>query len=138
MKLATALMLISVLSNSEAQPLPLEMQLPDWAIAKWERISKGSSLKLSGRLNPFLQRGDFDGDGKADLALFVESTKSGKYGITVLYAATARQACSLRASNSETVVTVLTGSTSGMSKRRDPCSPARTEDSIDWARIRCS
>jgi hypothetical protein len=86
MKLAVAFALASVLGSLDAQPLPLEMQLPDWATAKWERVSKESSLKLSGRLNPFLQRGDFDGDGKADLALFVESTKSGKYGITVLYA----------------------------------------------------
>ena len=86
MKLTIALMLLSVLGNSEAQPLPLETQLPDWATPKWERIAKEASLKLSGRLNPFLQRGDFDGDGTADLALFVESTKSGKYGITVIYA----------------------------------------------------
>ena len=86
MKLTIALMLLSVLGNSKAQPLPLEMQLPDWATPKWERIAKEASLKLSGRLNPFLQRGDFDGDGTADLALFVESTKSGKYGITVIYA----------------------------------------------------
>ena len=86
MKLAAALVLISVLGNSEAQPLPLEMQLPDWATPKWERIAKESSLKLSGRLNPFLQRGDFDGDGKADLALFIESAKSGKYGIAVIFA----------------------------------------------------
>jgi len=85
MKLATALMLLCVLGNSEAQPLPLEMQLPDWATPKWERIARESSLKLSGRLNPFLQRGDFDGDGKNDVALFVESTKSGKYGIAVIY-----------------------------------------------------
>jgi hypothetical protein len=71
---------------ADAQPLPLEMQLPDWAAAKWERAAKTSPLKLSGRLNPFLQRGDFDGDGKADLALFVENTVSGKFGIAILHA----------------------------------------------------
>ena len=86
MKLAFALMLACVLGEATAQPLPLEMQLPDWATPKWERIAKTSSLKLSGRLNPFLQRGDFDGDGKADLALFVESTKNRKFGIVVIYA----------------------------------------------------
>jgi hypothetical protein len=86
MKLVAAWALACALGNSEAQPLPLEMQLPDWAMPKWERVAKASSLKLSGRLNPFLQRGDFDGDGKADLALFVESTKSGKYGIAIIHA----------------------------------------------------
>ena len=85
-KLVTALLLISVLDNSEAQPLPLEMQLPDWATPKWGVSPRTSSLKLSRRLNPFLQRGDFDGDGKTDLALFVENTQSGKFGITVIYA----------------------------------------------------
>lgn len=71
---------------ARAQPLPLEVQLPDWAARKWERAAKASSLVLSGRLNPFLQRGDFDGDGRADLALFVQSTSSGKYGIAIIHA----------------------------------------------------
>ena len=85
-KIAVACMVVAVHAAADAQPLPLEMQLPDWAAPKWEHAAKASSLKLSGRLNPYLQRGDFDGDGKADLALFVQSTASGKYGIAIVYA----------------------------------------------------
>lgn len=87
MTLAVAAMLVPTHGTAAGQPLPLEMQLPDWAVPKWERAAKASSLKLSGRLNPFLQRGDFDGDGKADLALFVQSTASGKFGIAIIHAA---------------------------------------------------
>jgi hypothetical protein len=85
MKFLTSLLLTIAASLSQAQPLPLEMQLPDWAVPQWEKLAKDSSLKLSGRINPFLQRGDFNADGRSDLALFVENTKTGKSGIAFIY-----------------------------------------------------
>lgn len=82
--LASLLLALSA-AGSHAQSVSLEMQLPEWAITKWEPLAKSASLRLSGRLNPFIQRGDFDADGKPDLALFVESTKTGKSGIAILH-----------------------------------------------------
>jgi hypothetical protein len=79
------LLLAIAASLSQAQPLPLEMQLPEWAVARWETLAKDSSLQLSGRINPFLQRGDFNADGTSDLALFVESATSGKFGIAIIH-----------------------------------------------------
>lgn len=38
--------------------------------------------KLSGRINPFYLRGDFDGDGKADYAVLIVNTK-GERGIAI-------------------------------------------------------
>jgi hypothetical protein len=66
-------------------PLSLEAQLPEWARPRWSAFAKTHALQLSPRLNPFLQRGDFDGDGKHDLALLVEHTKTHKIGIVFLH-----------------------------------------------------
>jgi hypothetical protein len=85
MKLVAILLCALFAALSHAQALPLEMQLPEWAQPKWEQVSKAAALKLSGRLNPFLQRGDFDADGTSDLAVLVESTKTGKSGIAILH-----------------------------------------------------
>jgi len=78
-----ALLFVPVLSA--AQPLPLEDQLPTWAVKAWRSASAANHLELSGALNPFYQRGDFDGDGKADLAILVRSSATGKIGILLLH-----------------------------------------------------
>jgi hypothetical protein len=83
MKLFAALLLLMP-AASHAQSIPLEAQLPSWAAPRWESIAKASALKLSGRINPFLLRGDFDGDGRHDLALLVEHLQSRKIGIVIL------------------------------------------------------
>ncbi|HSE97072.1 MAG TPA: hypothetical protein VLD57_02305 [Blastocatellia bacterium] len=52
--------------------------------------AKGLDKKydLSFHLNPFYLRGDFNGDGKPDLALLVKQTGSGKVGIAVIHSTT--------------------------------------------------
>ncbi len=42
-----------------------------------------SRYKISGRINPFYLRGDFDGDGKADYAVLVTDVSKGERGIVV-------------------------------------------------------
>ena len=81
---AVALMLIPAASLT-AQPLPLESQLPAWANKSWAAASAANHIELSAAVNPFYQRGDFDGDGKADLAILVRDKVSGKIGILVLH-----------------------------------------------------
>lgn len=64
--------------------LALKDRLPPWARERWTAVSVELSLDLSGRINPFVQRGDFDGDGEADLALLVQQNANRKAGILIL------------------------------------------------------
>ena len=82
---AVALALIPMLSS--AQLLPLEDQLPAWAAKPWAAASAANNVEISGAVNPFYQRGDFDGDGKADLAILVRDKATGKIGILMLHRA---------------------------------------------------
>ncbi len=54
-------------------------------------ISSGSLAKnyeLSFRIEPFYLRGDFDGNGKSDIALLVKQRSTGKLGIAIVHGAT--------------------------------------------------
>lgn len=53
-------------------------------------IANGSLAKeyeLSYRLNPSFLRGDFDGDGKVDVAALVRQRSTGKFGIAIVHGA---------------------------------------------------
>ena len=69
---------------STAQSVVPQAQLPSWAEQMWLTLSHSSNLQLSTRLNPCLWRGDFNGDGRADLALLVTQMGSKKEGIAFL------------------------------------------------------
>ena len=81
----TLLLAVIVPVSARAQPLPADAQLPVWAAAKWTAVSASRGLALSQRLNPFLLRGDFDGDGQFDLAVLVEQRSTKKVGVVVLH-----------------------------------------------------
>jgi hypothetical protein len=68
-----------------AQTLPLADQLPSWAAKPWAAAAAASELELFGGINPYFQRGDFDGDGNPDLAILVRGKSSGKVGILFLH-----------------------------------------------------
>lgn len=68
-----------------AQGPPLADQLPAWAAKPWAAAAAANHLELFGGINPFFQRGDFDGDGKFDLAILVRGKSSGKIGILFLH-----------------------------------------------------
>ena len=68
-----------------AQPLPLHDQLPAWAAKRWATAAATDGIELYPGLNPFYQRGDFDGDGKPDLAILVRDKATGKIGILMLH-----------------------------------------------------
>jgi hypothetical protein len=71
--------------NVMADDLPLEAQLPEWAAAKWHLLSRSKQLALLARINPFVWRGDFNGDQRSDLAILVKNVVSGKEGVAILF-----------------------------------------------------
>jgi hypothetical protein len=64
--------------------LTLKDQLPSWAAERWTSAATQLQLELSARINPFLQRGDFDGDGKPDIAVLVQHKDNHKIGLLIL------------------------------------------------------
>ncbi len=44
--------------------LALKDQLPAWAAERFTSAAGQLQVEASGRINPFFQRGDFDGDGR--------------------------------------------------------------------------
>ena len=65
--------------------LELKDQFPPWAAERWTTAAAQLGVEASGRINPFLQRGDFDGDGKPDLAVLVQDKAKHKLGILILH-----------------------------------------------------
>ena len=62
--------------------------VPDWAKRVIERPAFTTGYELAGHLNPFCQRGDFDGDGKLDFAAFIRERSSEKIGIALVHRST--------------------------------------------------
>ena len=65
--------------------LALKDQLPPWAAERWTSTAGQLNVDISDRINPFFQRGDFDGDGRADLAVLVQHKANRKVGILILH-----------------------------------------------------
>ncbi len=70
---------------SPAQAGQLQDQLPAWAARQLADASTSRQLEIFSAINPFFQRGDFDGDGRADLAILVQAKSTGKIGILFVY-----------------------------------------------------
>jgi hypothetical protein len=71
-------------SVANAQDGIADLQLPTWAQSSWRPFAQARHLALSTRVNPFVWRGDFDGDGRADLALLVVEVERQREGIAFI------------------------------------------------------
>jgi len=56
------------------------------AVQECLKVGDAKDLELSNRMNPFLLRGDFNGDHRLDYAVLVTQHPSGKQGIAVCLA----------------------------------------------------
>ena len=81
MRPASAALFLCFGSYPTAHGIVPQVPLPSWAEQMWLTLSQSSNLQVSTRLNPCMWRGDFNGDGRADLALLVTHTGSKKEGI---------------------------------------------------------
>jgi hypothetical protein len=64
---------------------PEQWSIPEFAQERFDASSFSKNLEFSYGLNPFYQSGDFDGDGRLDVALLVKNKVTGKVGIVVIH-----------------------------------------------------
>lgn len=70
-----------------AEPTWQEQQnLPAWALSIFEEKGFASAYALSTRINPYFLHGDFNGDGKLDVAVLITKKGSGQQGIAIGHA----------------------------------------------------
>jgi hypothetical protein len=65
-------------------------ELPAWAAPAFASPDFAAHYALSDRLDPALLEGDFDGDGRSDVAVLVTRRAGGASGIAILRAGTAQ------------------------------------------------
>eukprot|EP01133_Synstelium_polycarpum_P025203 gene25203-30252_t len=83
MAVTVALMVAAGMAG--AQALPPQAQLPVWATQQLDSLARREAIEVNARMNPFVLRGDFDGDGKGDLAVLIKNKDSKKEGIVFLF-----------------------------------------------------
>ncbi|MCC7708306.1 hypothetical protein [Janthinobacterium sp. GW460W] len=83
--MAVTLVLACAAGMAGAQALPPQAQLPVWATQQLDSLAKREAIEVNARVNPFVLRGDFDGDGKGDLAILIKNKDSKKEGIVFLF-----------------------------------------------------
>ena len=59
--------------------------VPQWVREAFSEQQLDSKYAFSTRINPFYLRGDFDGDGDPDVAIFVYEKTSQKVGIAIVH-----------------------------------------------------
>ena len=57
--------------------------LPDWVLRVAQSAKFPAEYDLSHHLNPYFQSGDFDADGKLDVAVLVRQKSTGRSGIAI-------------------------------------------------------
>lgn len=67
----------------------LRESLPPWGRKALEAPAFAEKYALENRLNPFFQQGDFDGDGRLDVAVLITERSSGKHGVALVRRAAA-------------------------------------------------
>lgn len=71
------------------EPTWQELQnLPSWSAPILIAQSFASTYALSTRLNPYFLQGDFNGDGRLDVAVLIERKTTAQQGIAILHAGT--------------------------------------------------
>jgi hypothetical protein len=82
---ATVALLASGVSARE--PTWQELQnLPSWAASILGDQRFASTYALSTRINPYFLQGDFNGDGRLDVAALIEHKRTAQQGIAILHA----------------------------------------------------
>jgi hypothetical protein len=81
------------ITQSDSQSLPSAGEIRDVPDAVKRALTHGSTGKeydLSSRMNPSYLEGDFNGDGKMDVAVLVKERATGKLGIAIVHGTTGK------------------------------------------------
>ena len=73
----------SALSDVAGLSFEEKSNLPNWVMS--EGLVLSEHLVVETRLNPFYLTGDFDGDGKLDIALLIRNLKTDEAGIAIAH-----------------------------------------------------
>jgi hypothetical protein len=76
--------MLSVFATAQELTFPQESSIPEWVAPAFKQSRLSNRYVFSSRLNPFYQRGDFDGDGKQDIAIWIRELKTNKVGVAIL------------------------------------------------------
>jgi hypothetical protein len=66
-------------------PFQLSSSLPQSLLRVLENDPRTKQYALVAHLNPFYLHGDFNGDGRTDMAVLVKNKESGKIGVAILH-----------------------------------------------------
>ena len=64
---------------------PPRLNLPVWVCASANEKKLDATYSVYERMNPFFLSGDFDGDGKTDIALWVTNNRTKQLGVIILH-----------------------------------------------------
>lgn len=91
-------LLLAAASNARAKSFESALDPPHWAVKSllasgievWPGDLGGAAYTVSRHLSPNYVEGDFDGDGKSDLAILVRRKADDKFGMAILLRAGAK------------------------------------------------
>ena len=85
-----AILLLGIfrLSGEENRDGVQHQNVPGWIIGLFSAKKQHAQYEIVFTLNPFYLRGDFNGDGKPDIAILVRNKQSGKIGIALCHSRT--------------------------------------------------
>ena len=87
--LPTVVVVIGLLASGALarEPTWQELQnLPSWANSILGEQRFASTYALTTRINPYFLQGDFNGDGRLDIAVLIEHKRTAQQGIAILHA----------------------------------------------------
>ena len=58
-------------------------QLPTWVVRRLADSGFAERYRIATTLNPYFQAGDFDGDGRGDVAVLIIEQATGKQGVAI-------------------------------------------------------
>ena len=92
LKIITAFLLFVVMApvfiSSQELTFPQRSSLPWWIGSVLSQLDPPNRYEFSSRLNPFYLQGDFDGDNKQDIAIWIKNRETNKSGIAIIHRST--------------------------------------------------